>query len=99
MVRRRTQADIFSFTELTGANVRARQEPFTAGGLMVPDNFFSGLGARPVVGRLFTAGDDNAGSASIAVLSYGCWEKQFALDAAALGQTVSLNGNAFTVPG
>jgi predicted permease len=94
-----TQAEIFGFTELHDTNVRARHEAFTAEGLMVSDNFLSGLGLRPVLGRMFAAGDDQAGAAPIVVISYGWWEKQFALDPAVLGQTVSLNGNAFTITG
>ena len=93
------QAEILSYTELHGVNVRARQEPFTADALMVSDNFFSGLGVRPVIGRAFAAGDDSPGSAPIAVLSYDCWEKQFARDPEALGQTVALNGNPVTIVG
>jgi predicted permease len=92
-------ADIFGFSELSGVNVRARQEPFSAEGLIVTDNFFSGLGVRPVIGRLFTAGDDHAGTAPIVVITYGWWEREFALDPGALGQTVELNNNAFTVVG
>ena len=80
-------------------NVRARQEPFAANGLIVTDNFFSALGVRAVIGRLFAAGDDQPGTAPLVVITYGCWEKQFALDAGVLGQTVALNGNAFTVVG
>ena len=92
-------ADIFGFSELRDVNVRARQEPFSAEGLIVTDNFFSGLGVRPVLGRLFAAGDDNAGTAPIVVITHGWWEKQFALDPGVLGQTVALNGNAFTIVG
>lgn len=94
-----TQADVFGFTELHNVNVRARHEPFTADGLMVSDNFFSGLGLRPVLGRLFTVGDDQPGTAPLAVITYGWWDKQFALDPNVLGQTVSLNGNSFTIVG
>ena len=92
-------ADIFGFSELRDVNVRARQEPFAAEGLIVTDNFFSGLGVRPVIGRLFAAGDDQPGTASIAVITYDWWEKQFALDPGVLGQTVALNGNAFAIVG
>ena len=93
------QAGLFGFTELHGINVRARLEPFSADGLMVSDNFFSGLGVRPTLGRLFTVGDDRAGTAPLVVITYEWWEKQFALDPDALGQTVALNGNPFTIVG
>jgi predicted permease len=93
------QADIFAFTELDGINARARREPFIAGGLMVSDNFFSALRVRPVIGRLFAAGDDRAGTVPIAVITYGWWEKYFDLDPGVIGQTASLNGSVFTIVG
>jgi predicted permease len=94
-----TQADIFGYSVLDETNVRARLEPFTADGLIVTDNFFSGLGVQPFLGQLFKAGDDNGGTAPIVVLSDEFWTREFGRDPGVLGKTVTLNGNAFTVVG
>ncbi len=100
-LRERTaaQADIFAFGDGIGGYARVRHEPFMAEGLMVSDNFFSGLGVRPLLGRVFGAGDDNPGTTPIIVISYGWWEKRFDFDPGVLGQSVTLEGNVFTVVG
>jgi predicted permease len=92
-------ADIFGFDPLEDVVVRARHEAFTANGMVVSDNFFSGLGVRPLIGRLFAPGDGNAGSTQNVVISYDWWERHFASNPGVLGQTVILNGTNFTVIG
>lgn len=93
------QAEIFGYIPLHGATVRARSEPFVAQGLIVTGNFFSGLGVQPLLGRLFTTDDDLAGAAPVIAITHGWWEKQFNLDPAVLGQTMTLNGHSYTVVG
>ncbi|HWG88679.1 MAG TPA: ABC transporter permease [Candidatus Acidoferrales bacterium] len=69
-------------------------------------NFFSVLGAQPISGRGF-APDNEAdapgfglpGRNAEVVISYGLWQQVFAADAKALGATIRLNGNPFTVIG
>jgi predicted permease len=93
------QADIFGHATLYNMTVRARRAAFTAEGLMVSDNFFSGLGARPLLGRLLGSDDNRPGAIPTAVISYAWWEKQFDLDPGVLGQSIMLNGNGFAVVG
>jgi hypothetical protein len=50
------QADIFGYSMVSVA-ARARAEAFGAAGMMVSDNFLTGLGVRPLFGRLFNAED------------------------------------------
>jgi predicted permease len=40
----------------------------------VSENYFSVLGLKPYLGRLFASGDDNSQS-SIAVMTYSCWKR------------------------
>lgn len=40
----------------------------------VSDNYFSVLGIKPLLGRLFIAGDDRA-EPRVAVMSYSCWKR------------------------
>jgi len=94
-----SQADVFGYATLDRATVRARHEAFVAEGMMVSDNFFSGLGARPLVGRLIGPEDEQAGAAPPVVISYRLWERQFDLDPAVVGQSVMLNGYSFLVAG
>ncbi len=95
------QADVFTFTELhqLGITARARREPFAAAGLMVSDNLFSGLGAHPLLGRLLGPEDQAGAAVPAIVLTHECWQREFDLDPAALGQSVTLNGNPYTIVG
>src|SRR5262249_27415121 len=69
-------------------------------GYLVTGNYFDVLGVKPALGRAFTPDEDSTPSTHpVAVISYGCWERRFASDPAVVGQTISLNGNSFTVIG
>ena len=69
-------------------------------------NFFSLLGAQPVLGRGFAPGDDvdgtgwgSPGRNAVAVISYGLWQELFAGDRRALGSTIRIDGKPLTVIG
>lgn len=93
------KADLFGFVPLTDLIARVQGESFPAQGLMVSDNFFSGLEVQPLIGRALAAGDDYVGAGTTAVISYNWWEKHFALDPAVIGQPLVINGTAFTIVG
>jgi predicted permease len=93
------QADIFGYVPLEGVAARARHDAVSAEGLMVTDNFFSGLRVRSLLGRVLGAQEEKGGTAPVVVISYRWWEQQFGLDPAALGESVLLNGHSFTLIG
>lgn len=63
-------------------------------------NYFSALGIRPVLGRLFEPQEgDRPGGAPVAVLSYRTWQLLFEGDSHIIGRTVYLNRHPFTVIG
>ncbi len=68
-------------------------------GHSVTTNFFSTLGAGPVVGRVFTEGDGFQNTGDSAVLSYGFWTRRFGADPAIVGRTIRLNGRMVTIVG
>ena len=70
-----------------------------ANGIFTSGNYFTTLGVRPALGRLFTPTDDQRGCASLAVLSYGFWQEHFGGDRNAIGATLSLNKRPFQVIG
>lgn len=67
-------------------------------GERVSGNFFSVLGVRPRLGRFFTPQEAAAG-VSVAVISSQLWARRFHRSPAALGQTLPLNHQAYTVIG
>jgi predicted permease len=67
---------------------------------LVSGNYFSLLGVRPIAGRVFTADDDRVPSGhAVVVISHGYWQRRFALDPAAVGRSLRLNGMLFTILG
>ena len=68
--------------------------------LVVTDNFFEGLGIRTRLGRTFSAGEAAPERSSRAiVLDHPYWNARFAADPNAIGQTMILDGEPFTVIG
>jgi predicted permease len=68
-------------------------------GSMVTWQWFNVFGARPILGRTFTAEEDQKGANSVAVISYGAWQKVFGGDRNVIGQTVVLNQKPYRVIG
>jgi predicted permease len=66
----------------------------------VSGNYFTVLGAQPMLGRLFLPGEGwTAGADAIIVLTYDTWKNRFAADPHIAGQLVKINGLPFTVVG
>jgi predicted permease len=71
-----------------------------AEGLFVSGDFFRVLGARPALGRVFTAEDDRPGCGSPgAVIGYSFWQSRFAGDAGVTSRAIRLDGRLFPVIG
>ena len=83
-----------------GFNLSAEGKARYAEGLFVSGDFFRALGARPVLGRVFTAADDQPGCGSpAAVIGYSFWVSEFAQDPAVTTRTVRLDGKLFPIAG
>jgi predicted permease len=65
----------------------------------VSGGFFRTLGVHPMLGRDFYPGEDRPGGPNVVILSYGAWLNRFGARRNALGQTVGLDGKAFTIIG
>jgi predicted permease len=62
-------------------------------------NFFDVLGVQAQLGRLPAPAEDAASATPVAVLSEGFWYRLFGGSAAAIGQTLLINGVTFTIVG
>ena len=66
----------------------------------VTSSYFSILGIEPKLGRFILPGEgDKPGTDPVVVLGYSYWKRRFAGDPSAVGKTVKINGQAFTIIG
>ena len=98
----RDRQDVFSgifawggvrFDLSSGGEVRYAQSIFASGAI------FSTLGIQPVLGRMFTPGDDRRGCAGTAVLSYDFWQREYNGSPDITQKTILLDGHPFQVVG
>lgn len=90
--------DLAAFTDsslnLTGGDVPERVTT-----LRVTASLLSLLGKKPLKGRLFLPEENQPQSSHVLILSHGLWQRSFGANANLVGQTVALNGEAYTVVG
>src|SRR6185503_17274283 len=60
---------------------------------------FDVFGAQPMLGRVFTAAEDEPGRDQVVVLSHRFWTLQFGADRSILGRQITLDARPYTVIG
>ena len=92
---------VFDIAAYTGGGgiLSGRGEPERVFSPSATANFFSLLGVEPVIGRTFQPGDDKPGNPLVTVLTYGMWQRRFGGDPHVIGQSLTLNGESYTVVG
>src|SRR6185437_15024974 len=81
-------------------NVTGEGEPEQVPGAMVSGNFFSALGSKPFLGRVFRKEDDQPGGDNrVTVLSYAFWQRRYGGQRAIVGKSVQVNAQDFVVIG
>jgi putative ABC transport system permease protein len=85
---------------------RFRQFTLTGGGNAeavlagaVGADFFELVRARPALGRVFLAEEDVPGRSHVVIISDGFWKSHLGGASDAVGRTLSLNGEAYTIVG
>lgn len=68
---------------------------------MVSGNFFSMLGVKPAVGRVFSSGEDDRiyGGHPVVVLSYPYWSMRFGKDPSVVGKKILVDNYPMTIVG
>jgi putative ABC transport system permease protein len=85
------KADSFNLTGLG--------DPIRLDGIKASAGFFPALGVSPLIGRTFTAQEEEPGQDLEVVLSHSLWLERFGGDPGALGRSINLNGLPYTVIG
>jgi predicted permease len=98
------RAQTRSFTEMTAfagtsATLIENGEPERLSGLMATSNFFSVLGVRPAIGRLFGPEDERGEASDAVVLTDALWRRRFAADSSVIGRSLQFNNRTRRVIG
>jgi predicted permease len=80
-------------------NYVERSVPLRLPAAAVSDEWFDVFGARPVLGRVFSADEDKPNANRVVVLAYGAWLRFFGGDPTILGRTIELNQQAYEIIG
>jgi putative ABC transport system permease protein len=84
----------------TQVGVQWNNSPSLANSELVSGNYFSILGLKPALGRLFVFEDSaSRGASPVVVLNYRYWKQTFASDPSVINQSILINGNPFTIIG
>jgi len=68
-------------------------------GSRVSRDWFDVFGAKPILGRGFTADEDTPNQNHVAVLAYATWSRLFGRDPGVIGRTITLNQLPYRVVG
>ncbi len=94
----RLLADLGYFREAQ-VNITGRDKPEQVDSVTASANFLDLLGVQTIAGRGFTASDAPGKRGSVALISYGLFERKFAKDRGAVGQTIHVDEMPYTIVG
>jgi predicted permease len=80
-------------------NLTGSANPEYLEGVRASAGLFPALGMAPMLGRTFTAEEDQPGHAPVVVLSHRLWKSRFGGDPGVVGRVIDLSGLPYTVIG
>ena len=80
-------------------SVTGTAEPEQIGTVRVTPEILPMMGAKPVLGRLFTKADDTPGTPETVILTYGYWQRRLGGDRSVIGHRLMLDGTPAEVIG
>ena len=98
-VRRESRSLAIAAWTYGGGTVSAPGEPEYVDGRQISAELFSVLGVPVLHGRTFRADDDRPGSAAVAIISYGLWQRRYGGNPNLVGNSIQLGGEPYTVVG
>jgi putative ABC transport system permease protein len=87
-----------SVYQLSSKEMSGDGKPERIEGADVSEDFFPDLGVKPLLGRTFVSSDMQSGSRAV-ILSHALWRDRFGGNASAIGKSLRLDGETYTVVG
>ena len=97
----KAQNDVFSHMAMVAggrATLTGSGEPASVSAYYVTSEFFPVMGARPLMGRVFTASDDEPGQ-DVAIISEEMWKSRFGASPSVVGSTMIVDGKSHAIVG
>src|SRR5712691_1542782 len=92
--------DLAGYSPALALSLVTDQQPERVFAQLVTGNYFDVLGVRPAAGRFFMPDEDRTpGTHPVAVIGYGLWQRRFGGRPDAIGLTIELNRQTFTIVG
>jgi putative ABC transport system permease protein len=98
----KTQNQVFDEVAISiggSLNLTGQATPEHVDVARVSSSLFPLLGASSAYGRVFLPEEDEPGKPLAVILSNGFWQRHFGSDPEAIGKTLILNGNTFSIVG
>jgi predicted permease len=89
----------FFADDQTGVDLTRDGTPERLSAALVAPGFFETLRPQPLFGRTISADEHTPGRNRVAVIGYGLWKRRFSGTPGIVGQSITLNGEPFTVIG
>jgi predicted permease len=80
-------------------NITGGDRPEVASVAYIDHGMLPTLGLRPLLGRDFTAQEDAPHGPHVVMLGYGFWQRRYAGNPHVLGQSLDVEGSAYTIVG
>lgn len=80
-------------------NLTGRGQPERIRGSSITPDYLTTLGVKPILGRSFSAEEDQPGGAAVALISYSFWQKHFGGNTSIVGETLNLESRTYTIVG
>ncbi|MGB7022235.1 MAG: ABC transporter permease [Candidatus Acidiferrales bacterium] len=98
-IQRQSRAFTGGAVNIEAMDYTGGPEPIEVHAGYVDTGLLETLGVPPMLGRTISPEEDVQGGPRVAVVSYHFWQNFLSSDAHALGKTISLSGNPYTVIG
>jgi predicted permease len=93
------QVEAAAIVSATSLNMQHNGRVEHLSGARVSSHWFQVFGARPILGRTFTAEEDQPNTGPVAVISFGLWQSVFGGSRDAIGRTLMLDQKPYQVIG